>query len=148
MIGYIIQFLFLFFIYCQVKDNIFNHYSDLFRHLRHPPDKPEKDWPLISEVIHPRTIQRNRLRTYWRTFFYTTVGAVVMGLAHFGSDGSYCVSQDMYGCYEYEYDDNFVPSTFDQSLMFTMILYPKLLIASMLGARQGIWVKESFEYED
>ena len=144
MIGYIIQFLLLFFVYYHVKDNIFYNYSALFTDLRQL-DKPEKDRPLLSEIIHPRMIERNRLRTYGRTFFYTTVGAVVMGLAHFGSDGSYCVNQDMYGCYEYEYDDNFVPSTFDQSLMFTMILYPKLLIASMLGARQGIWIKDSFE---
>jgi len=144
MIGYIIQFLFLFYVYYHVKEYISNQYSDLFRDLKQF-DKPEKDRPLISEIIHPRTIQRNRLRTYWRTFFYTTVSVLVLGLAHFSSDGSYCVSQDMYGCYEYEYDDNFVPSTFDQSLMFTMILYPKLLIASMLGARQGIWIKATFE---
>ena len=144
MIYYTIQFLFFFGVYWYVKQNIFNHYCELFRDLRQP-DKPEEDRPLLSEIIHPRMTKKNRLTTYGKTFLYTTVCTTFIGLAIYSSDGSYCVSQDMYGCHEYEYDDDFVPRTFDQSLIFTLILYPKLLIASMLGARQGIWIKDTFE---
>ena len=126
----------------QVRQSISEDYNKKFN-IERRIDYPEDTRPSLSEITHPRLISKNRISTYWKTFLYTTVCTAIIGGAHFGSDGSYCVSQDMYGCYEYEYDDNFVPSTFDQSLMFTMILYPKLLIASMLGARQGIWVKAS-----
>ena len=50
--------------------------------------------------------------------------------AYYSSDGSYCVSQDMYGCTEKEYNDNFVPKTIKQAFEFFGIILTVTTVAT------------------
>jgi|TARA_B110000483_G_C18036506_1_gene480863 hypothetical protein len=56
--------------------------------------------------------------------------SIVLTGIFYSSDGSYCVSQDMYGCYEYEYDDDFVPRTGNQAFEYFGIILTVSLVAS------------------
>ena len=53
---------------------------------------------------------------YFNAFLKCLGVSFVLSLIYLAYDGSYCTGQDMYGCYEKEYDDDFVPRTIDQTL--------------------------------
>lgn len=53
---------------------------------------------------------------YFNAFLKCLGASFVLSLIYFAYDGSYCTGQDMYGCYEKEYDDDFEPRTIDQTL--------------------------------
>ena len=56
--------------------------------------------------------------------------SVVLTGIFYSADGSYCVGQDMYGCYEYEYDDDFVPATANQAYEYFGIILTVSVVAS------------------
>ena len=52
------------------------------------------------------------------SFFYCLALSFVLSAIYFSNDGSYCISQDMYGCSEKDYDPNFKPATGIQTLNY------------------------------
>ena len=56
--------------------------------------------------------------------------SIILTGIFYSADGSYCVGQDMYGCYEYEYDEDFVPRTTNQAFEYFGIILTVSVIAS------------------
>lgn len=87
------------------------------------------------------------IRIYLKVLWGCVIAAVVLAGIQFANDGSYCTSQDMYGCYKYEYDDEFTPMPFDEAvkLLFTYLFI--LFVIGYFAIKQGIRDAESnFEY--
>ena len=51
-------------------------------------------------------------------FFHCLALSFIMSCIYFANDGSYCVSEDMYGCSEKNYDPDFKPATGIQTLKY------------------------------
>lgn len=67
---------------------------------------------------------------YFNAFLKCLGVSFVLSLIYLAYDGSYCTGQDMYGCYEKEYDDDFVPRTIDQTLEYFATLLTVTVAAS------------------
>jgi hypothetical protein len=51
-------------------------------------------------------------------FFHCLALSFILSCIYLANDGSYCVSEDMYGCSEQDYDPNFKPATGLQTLKY------------------------------
>jgi hypothetical protein len=91
-----------------------------------------------------RKNKSKRYKVYLKTFLYTTGWCLFFSLLYLGSDGSSCVSGDMYGCDEYSYDDEFVPRTLSDATRFFINTYSKILPLVMAGVYTGIWYEYKF----
>jgi len=67
---------------------------------------------------------------YFNAFLKCLGVSFVLSLIYLAYDGYYCTGQDMYGCYEKEYDDDFVPRTIDQTLEYFATLLTVTVAAS------------------
>jgi hypothetical protein len=56
--------------------------------------------------------------------------SLILTFIYYSSDGSYCVSQDMFGCNEYEYDDEHVPATASEAFRFFGIILTVTVVGS------------------
>ena len=61
---------------------------------------------------------RSKIQIWISSFFYCLTLSFVLSAIYFSNDGSYCISQDMYGCSEKDYDPNFKPATGIQTLNY------------------------------
>ena len=87
------------------------------------------------------------LKIYSKVLWGCLIAALVLAGIQFADDGSYCTSQDMYGCYEYEYDEEFVPMPFEEAFKLLFTYVGVLFVIAYYAVKQGIKDAESnFEY--
>ena len=87
------------------------------------------------------------LKIYLKVIWGCLIAALVLAGMQFADDGSYCTSQDMYGCYEYEYDDEFVPMPIEEAFKLLFTYVGVLFVIAYYAVKQGIKDAEyNFEY--
>ena len=87
------------------------------------------------------------LKIYLKVLRVCLIAALLLAGIQFADDGSYCTSQDMYGCYEYEYDDEFVPMPFEEVFKVFFTYVGVLFVIAYYAVKQGINdAKSNFEY--
>lgn len=92
-----------------------------------------------EEIDILRTNKSKRYKIYLKTFLYTTGGCILLSFLYLGSDGSTCVSGDMYGCDEYSYNEEFVPRTLNDAIRYFINLYYKIIPLTMAGVYVAVW---------
>jgi len=78
---------------------------------------------IFTEYLRDKTkkkLNNNESKGWiWASCFFHCLGlSFIMSWIYFFNDGSYCVSEDMYGCSEQNYDPNFKPATGVQTLKY------------------------------
>ena len=89
----------------------------------------------IAEDISKQKDTQKKNRLIIIVFLKCLALSAILSFMYYSSDGSYCVSQDMYGCNEVEYNDDFVPRTLEQAFEFFGIILTVTTVATYYKLR-------------
>ena len=84
----------------------------------------------------------SRLKIYFEVFKGCIVASIVLATIQYFNNGYHCSSYDAFGCmgYDYvEYDDDFIPITFEQAVELFTTYVLTLLAITYFGVKQGIF---------
>ena len=69
-----------------------------------------------AQKEYNKEVSKNKI--YFNAFKKCIAASVILTFIYYTYDGYYCTDQDMYGCYDYDYDENFVPRTINNAVTY------------------------------
>ena len=105
-----------------------------------------KIWFLIFWVEYVEQEARKELdkevsknKIHFNAFKRCLTASLILTFIYYGYDGYYCTEQDMCGCYDWDYDDDFVPRTIDNAAKYFGTLLSVTLAGSIYKLNKFIY---------
>ena len=105
-----------------------------------------KIWFLIFWVEYVEQEARKELdkevsknKIHFNAFKRCLTASLILTFIYYGYDRYYCTEQDMYGCYDWDYDDDFVPRTIDNAAKYLGTLLSVTLAGSIYKLNKFIY---------